>query len=342
MFCPKCACELPAVAKFCVKCGTRTQSQVAADSSLGSFCVNCGKRYDRSFKFCNFCGHPLPHPETQTAPSEIPEAASETPAQPQPPAEVGPLNSPTPPVASAKTTSAPYAKFTVWYLASVLSCSCAIFTIACGVGANSFGDVATMVLIVSLVATSLLIAAQSKTWRRIITIEPRNDELLKKRRRRVLVKAAVFVVLFGTTSAGVGYVIGQNGAEATQIKADLLEMQETGDRISKARTPNGSVTIDWYIQMYKSIEPSVDHLDAILHRLVNEYPSYGAKFPQNDQTASTVISNFNTGIRRMDLLKKQIDVAKRIEGLDRDVQRLVWRNEMIPLLEQEDALDKTK
>ena len=152
----------------------------------------------------------------------------------------------------------------------------------------------------------------------------------------------MFAILFGTISAGVGYVIGQNRAEAANIKADLSEMQDTGDRIYKARTPNGSVTFDWYIQMYKSIEPSVDHLDVVLHRLVNEYPSYGAKFPQNDQAASTVISNFNTGIRRMDLLKKQIDVAKRIEGLDGDVQRLVWRNEMIPLLEQEDALDKTK
>jgi hypothetical protein len=174
--------------------------------------------------------------------------------------------------------------------------------IACGVGGNSIGDAATMVLVASLVAASLLILAGGRTWRRIVTIEPPNDVALKKRRRRVLVKVAVFAILFGTISASVGYVIGQNGAEAAKIKADLSEMQETGDRISKARTPSGSVTIDWYIQMYKAIEPSVDHLDVVLHRLVNEYPSHGAKFPQNDQTASTVISNFNTGIRRMDLL----------------------------------------
>jgi hypothetical protein len=250
--------------------------------------------------------------------------------------------SPTPPPIRAQTTRARYATFTVWYLASVLSGSCAIFTIACGVGGKSIGDIATMVLIVSLVAACILVVAGGRTWRRIVAVEPANDVALKKRRRRVLVKAAVFAILFGSVSSGVGYVIGQNGAEAAQIKADLSEMQDTGDRISKARTPNGSVTIDWYIQMYKSIEPSVDHLDVVLHRLANEYPSYGAKFPQNDQTAATVVSNFNNGIRRMDLLKKQIDIAKRIEGSDADLQTLVWRTEMMPLFEQEDALDKSK
>ena len=315
MFCPKCACELPAVAKFCVRCGTPTHSPVTADSSPGSFCVNCGKRYDPSYKFCNFCGHPLPHPETENQPSGAPEAVTELP--PQPPAGLALPILPTPPVVRAQTTSAPYAAFTVWYLASVLSCSSAIFTIACGVGGKRIGDVATMVLIVSLVVGCILVVAAAKTWHRIVAIEPANDVALEKRRRRVLVKAAVFAILFATISAGVGYVIGQNGAEAAQIKADLAEMQDTGDRISKARTPPGSVTFDWYIQMYKSIEPSVDHLDVVLHRLVNEYPSYGAKFPQNDQTASRVVSNFNNGIRRMDLLKKQIDVAKRIERLRR-------------------------
>jgi hypothetical protein len=340
MFCSKCACELPTVAKFCVRCGTRTHSLVAADSLPGSFCVNCGKRYDPSYKFCNFCGHPLPHPETQNQRSDTAETVNEP--LPQPSAGSALPISPMPPPIQARTTRAPYAAFTVWYLASVLSCSCAIFTIACGVGGKSIDDIATVVLIGSLVAACILVVAGGRTWHRIVAIEPANDVALKKRRRRVLVKAAVFAILFATISAGVGYVIGQNGAEAAQIKADLAEMQDTRDRISKARTPNGSVTLDWYIQMYKSIEPSVDHLAVVLHRLVNEYPSYGAKFPQNDQTASRVVSNLNIGIRRMDLLKQQIDVAKRIEGSDAEMQKLVWRTEMIPLFEQEDALDKSK
>jgi hypothetical protein len=340
MFCSKCACELPSVAKFCVKCGTRTHSPVTAGSLPGSFCVNCGKQYDPSYKFCNFCGQAIPHPETQNQRSDTAETVNEP--LPQPSTGSALPISPMPPPIQAQPTRAPYAAFTVWYLAALLSCSCAIFTIACGVGGRSIGDIATVVLIVSLVAACVLVVAEGRTWHRIVAIEPANDIALKKRRRRVLVKAIVFAIVFGAISAGVGYVIGQNGAEAAQIKADLSEMQKTGDRISKARTPNGSVTIDWYIQMYKSIEPSVNHLDVVLHRLVNEYPSYGAKFPQKDQTASTVISNFNTGIRRMDLLKKQIDVAKRIEGSDADVQSLVWRTEMIPLFAQEDALDKSK
>jgi hypothetical protein len=54
------------------------------------------------------------------------------------------------------------------------------------------------------------------------------------------------------------------------------------------------------------------------------------------------IAGFNTGIRRMALLKKQIAVAKRIDGLDQNDQMIIWENEMLPLLKQEDALDKSK
>ena len=94
--------------------------------------------------------------------------------------------------------------------------------------------------------------------------------------------------------------------------------------------------------MYKSIEPDVDRLEIILHRLVREYPIYKAKFSQNDSSVSDSVSGFNVGIRRMDLLQKQIAVAKRIDGLDATAQMKIWHSEMIPLAAQEDALDKSK
>lgn len=56
MFCPNCACELPAVAKFCVKCGSRVEFSAPASRSSRSFCANCAKPLNASEKFCSNCG----------------------------------------------------------------------------------------------------------------------------------------------------------------------------------------------------------------------------------------------------------------------------------------------
>ena len=95
MFCNKCGCILPAVAKFCAKCGSRVETSTAPASS-GSFCVDCGKQCDPAYKFCNFYGHPLPGVQNQSETKEtvgpaggpaVPttgssEVPSETPAAP--------------------------------------------------------------------------------------------------------------------------------------------------------------------------------------------------------------------------------------------------------------------
>jgi hypothetical protein len=58
MFCSICSCELPPAAKFCAGCGLPIESE--SRLAVGSFCVNCGKQYNSSYKYCNFCGHPVP------------------------------------------------------------------------------------------------------------------------------------------------------------------------------------------------------------------------------------------------------------------------------------------
>jgi hypothetical protein len=84
MFCSNCACELPAIAKFCVRCGSRVHSPPAtpptlpAHATLGPVCVNCGKPHDPSHQFCNNCGQPLSQGQTQTTqPPPSPVADSE-------------------------------------------------------------------------------------------------------------------------------------------------------------------------------------------------------------------------------------------------------------------------
>ena len=183
--------------------------------------------------------------------------------------------------------------------------------------------------------------AVKRTWTQIVVTES-STAAGHKRRRRALVKSGVFVVLFFSISALVGSVIAQNGLEAARIQADLKEMNVVGDRISKARTPAEGATIDWYVRMYLALEPDVDRLNMVLHRLQSEYPAYAARFPDEGAQERNFIANLDISIRRMGLLKRQIAVAKKIDGLDESESRAAWVNEMIPVMKEEDDLDQTK
>ena len=116
-------------------------------------------------------------------------------------------------------------------------------------------------------------------------------------------------------------------------------MTTGGNRISKAR---GAVeaTIASYLQMYKAIEPDVEELESTLRRLKTELAVYDRKFPaQHDQTSKS-IAGIETGLRRAALLKRQIEVAKQIDALGPRQQFAAWQTLMLPLLANEEALDK--
>jgi len=240
---------------------------------------------------------------------------------------------------SARKSSARYALFTLWFLASVGLCSCAVFVIAYAIAAGTLGPTAASSLTASLLLMFLATVGVVKTWKRIVAAEsPVDDVNLRRRRKRVVVKGVVLALLLFSMSAGVGYAIGQSGVETAQVLADLAEERTLGDRISKTRTPDGNPGIGWYVQMYPQIESDVNSLDAVLHRLTTEYPAYSAKFPEQDPSNQTM-TTVNNGIRRMALLEQEIAVAKKIEFLDEKEQLLIWTNEMYPLLKAEDALD---
>ncbi len=79
MYCPNCACELPAIAKFCVRCGATTgfvavgsgtqpyvSTPVGPGSSAGperasdyAYCGRCGTKVIEGNQFCTACGNPL-------------------------------------------------------------------------------------------------------------------------------------------------------------------------------------------------------------------------------------------------------------------------------------------
>lgn len=401
MFCQKCGSDLPAIAKFCAKCGTSITTSTPTAVS-GSFCVNCGKPYEPTFKFCNYCGHALPAPQIQTpviatpvsGPGETgdsdyarhysqmsdralsrlsedvsqlrPEAhtalaaemakrklAPGTTIQPvaqiiqateAAPASAEPVSQPstlTATTLSASRSDAPYAYFTLWYIASVALCSCGVFVIFHAIGAGTLGPIASASLTASLLLAFLTSVGVVNSWKKVVAAEFSVDDAnLKKRRRRVIVKGAVLALLLFTALAVIGYTIGQNGVEAAQIVSDLAEVRTLGDRISKTRSPEGNPGIDWYVQMYPQIEADVERLDIVLHRLATEYPKYSAKFPEQNSSDQT-LSDVNTGIRRMALLKQEIAVAKRMQFIEEKEQVVTWTTEMYPLLKEEDALDKS-
>ena len=72
MFCVNCACELPAVAKFCVRCGSivepstsSTLTRVAAPpmgkpvEAASAWCSKCGGQNPSDYSFCTSCGASL-------------------------------------------------------------------------------------------------------------------------------------------------------------------------------------------------------------------------------------------------------------------------------------------
>jgi hypothetical protein len=457
MFCPNCSCELPAVAKFCVKCGSRVEAPPTASRALGSFCINCAKPLDSSDKFCSYCGHEVIPPQSQHAQmardiatanfeklaerysqmsngelvrlsadlSQLTEAAqkaliseiSKRALQDSPPilaqtdlsappvkqsqAEGSPhcdynkmsdeelqqlcaayqkLHQPisdslrseldlrtsrriqavsTPPssptqiaptiqatataqaptgVKLQKSPSAPYAKFVVLLLIFCLCASVGVFALfdALARDTTSFA-VESLSILLTLVFGWL----GWTTWKSILKSEPRNEVKSKHRVRNAVVTSVVFVLLYLGLAALLGSIIGQNRAEATQLNSDINRQKELADRITKARNAVSNY-IPSYLTMYAGIESDVNNYSSTLLRLRQELPLYNSKFPDQAETMRKYANTIEREIRRSDLLKKQIATAKQIALLEGDQQGPAWRSEMVPLLEEEDSLDRPK
>jgi hypothetical protein len=146
--------------------------------------------------------------------------------------------------------------------------------------------------------------------------------------------------LYLGSAALLGSVIGQNRAEAAQLNFDIENQKELAARITKARNAVGD-TIPCYLAMYTVIESDVKY-STVLLRLRSELPVYNSKFPNEAAAMQKYSNTVEREIRRSDLLKKQIAIAKQIALLYEYQQGPAWRSEMLPILEEEDALDKSK
>jgi|SRR5271155_2464363 len=89
MFCSHCACELPAIAKFCVRCGSRVEGpQSPAPSRIvtsqtnqysagaEATCSTCGSHNPSDYAFCTSCGAPLGPATSRSIDSPTPPEVS--------------------------------------------------------------------------------------------------------------------------------------------------------------------------------------------------------------------------------------------------------------------------
>jgi hypothetical protein len=126
-----------------------------------------------------------------------------------------------------------------------------------------------------------------------------------------------------------------------QFNVDTQHQKELAERISQGRSavePN----ILSYLRMYKAIEPDVKDYRSTLLRLRTELETYDGKFPAQHAATAKYQASTETEIRRAELLTKQIAVAKQIELSDVSHQWEFWQRDMVPLLKEEDGLDRSK
>lgn len=370
MFCATCACELPAVAKFCVKCGSPVAAPQTARQRSSISCINCAKLLDAADRFCSGCGHKVI--ESDAATHEASQFRDSTSAlgaivQPEPvPAlsrgqvsqdfspipSLPPTHPQTSPVDATNVTertelgqvvvqtneaTRPYAKFVGKILLGFLFASVSIFAVfdASARNVSAFGVISFSTLLAILLCWSA-----SKTYGGITNSE-RSLAEVKRLGRKALVSSAVFGALYLGLAALLGSVIGQNRAEATQLNADIEYQKELAGRIGKARN-SVSNSIGSYLVMYAGIESDVRDYSSTLSRLRQEVPTYNSKFPDQRGTMQKYATTIEKETRRSELLKRQIVSAKKIASLDEYQQAVAWRNEMLPILEEEDALDRSK
>lgn len=301
------------------------------------FCVNCGKAYDPSHGFCNTCGQQLAQeviPPSQSKPEDVPQP-------PPPPPRPASANMPTASAGNnlfsdSRIAEPRFAGLTLLSLVLILCCSSIAFIAADDAYRHKPEYIVFFLTAVLLVA--LCIRGLHQSWRSTRSIEQQSASpapLSGKLARRL-----AFFFAITTLSGGViGGLVGKSGSETASYLVDIALYRDAGDRISMARN-SAARTIADQISMYAKIEPDVQSFKAVVERLKTENRQYDSKYPSAHADTQVFADALVKAGRRGDLLLQQIAVAKQLAKTKSDAVRLMgYRDQMEPLLAQEDQLD---
>lgn len=335
MFCSVCGCQLPAVAKFCAKCGSAVERQQAikvdeASASSGEilFCVHCGRPHVPSQNYCNNCGKRLLNSPVAHS---IPNSAFAMAAAQATAAQLQVQELANPPEYEPTPSTPPYARFAIFALAAGVMASIVAFDAGDDVARGKWTS--TLSAAVAAILTAVLLKQASMTWTKMKAAQG-NAAVL---RRKLVSRTIFFGVVFIVIGAFVGHAIGTSGAQTNQFIEDVERASQLNKRINQART-SAERTIPAQIGMYRSIAADVVEWEALLRQLRAELATYDEKYPAQHESTAKLIKSVELGLNRANLLQQQIKVAKEMESLPVSAQWDAWQNQMQPLVNQEDAL----
>jgi hypothetical protein len=245
--------------------------------------------------------------------------------------------SPEPPYAQPEP---PYAQLSIRMLGSFLFLCAAVFDSASAIFRG--GSAITFLTLIPLAAGGLLAWSAWQAWTLVRVAEPDTEVKFRLRHRNVVVTALMILLICGFMSAVAGSAVGQRRSKAelvARINADLDQYKATAHRIGRAR--NGVAPhIESYVEMYGDVEPDVLEYETVLHRLTAELNAYDSRAPEQHDRTLQNLALTETELRRADLLKQQIAVAKRLESTDPGDRFAIWKAQMVPLLHSETELDR--
>jgi hypothetical protein len=337
MFCSKCGCQLPSIARFCSRCGSGTEvdnilPSVQASSSRPpehSICLTCGHQYEPWHEHCIFCGQPIAPPALKTA--EPRSTGSGAAAQRAP--EVL-LKYP----AAASDAAPPYAQFVLFALLSEAMIAIVSFNIANDLERARWDS--TISTGIAAILCVIFVFKAIGIWNKMATRGVTNEECVLHR-KKLLARCIFFGFLFIGAGVTIGAVIGTSGAQTNEFLADSERGGQLVDKISQART-SAERTISGQIAMYKLIENDVQDWNLTLKKVREDLGILDQKYPSQHDSTQTVIRKIDNGLRRAALLQQQIAAAKEIEQLDTSEQWNAWQIRMKPLRDQEIALDQSR
>ena len=313
-------------------------------------CATCGKECLPNDRFCSYCGAlqalaPVSDSDARTAgvaaapaPLVDPVAPALSYGVPPPPAAGPPL----PPLHAAagqddddsairpRAQPAPYASFLSSMLTATVCASIALFLL---VQAAAMGFTATVYWTAgSLLGVACVVGKLGVDKFQIIRSHPDTGGV------RGLAIATVCVAAMFLLVAGIlGYRLGAVRAEFKAVTSDWAHLTDVDERISNRRDQVGE-GIPSILATYQAITPDVTELQATTARLLKEEEQYRQDYPEYQTQAEKEIADLHTIEQRTKLLQQEVDIATKMSSQDERQRAVTWRNEMVPLLDQEIAL----